>query len=188
MEVLGLFVERGTDRLVGSTSNNIDGAELNSRCVGLRIGCVDFGGLLGFRYLYFRDANTVLDPNSTSFDQVTVHNNFYGGQAGFDVDAKFGSFFIYTRLQLALGDVHPDSGTQLGHVRDRFGAIPEVNVKLGYQFTTWLRASVGYDALSVSGISSVNGMNPGTIGVPPFLFEHHTVDVRGLTFGVEMRF
>ena len=43
-----------------------------------------------------------------------------------------------------------DNGT---HHRNRVSFIPEANLKVGYQVTTWLRGYVGYDALSLGHVA-----------------------------------
>jgi hypothetical protein len=251
-----VFLPRAsTASLVGSASNTLYGGEINARCVGLRFGCVDVGGLFGFRYLLYKDelgfvnnvrlflppgfsdpagAGFTRDLDFTSADRIRMWNHFFGGQAGIDMDIKFGSFFIYARGQLALGDMHqvaqvdgltqvnnrtpgtsPPSNTVLGgllsspvdlghHSRDRFSYIPEVNVKFGYQFTSWLRGYVGYDALVIghagragdsSTTSTVNSNvsvagSSATVNVnqPTFRFRDTDVWAQGLTFGMEVRY
>jgi hypothetical protein len=116
----------------GNTSTNLYDGELNIRCVGLRFGCVDFGGLLGFRYLSVlehlnlsNNSSIFLppgfsDPIGTSLsenlafntlDNIRTLNTFYGGQIGMDIDARFGSFFINVRGKLGLGDMHQQAET-----------------------------------------------------------------------------
>jgi hypothetical protein len=113
--------------LVGTINYTALGAEINGRCVGLRYGYMDFGGLVGFRWFGFReelslvnnvqlslpagvtpppgDANASLSRNLifTTADRLRIWNNFYGGQVGFDIDSKWGPIFLYTRAKLALG-------------------------------------------------------------------------------------
>jgi hypothetical protein len=113
--------------LAGNTSDSLYGGELNARCIGLRFGCVDVGGLLGFRYLSLQDdlslfsnAHLFLPPGQTdpvgstfsqdlnfnTTDHIRILNNFYAAQIGVDMDAKFGSFFFYARAKVALGDMN----------------------------------------------------------------------------------
>jgi hypothetical protein len=250
-----IVTRESTSSFVGSTSNTMYGGELNSRCVGMRIGCVDIGGLAGFRYLLYKEDLTlasstrltsvpgVADPGTTSLptdlnfstlDRIRLWNHFFGGQAGVDFDIKCGSFFLYARGQLALGDMHqvaqvngitqvtnndprtlPASSTTAGGLlsspadigrqsRDRFAYLPEVNLKLGYQFTSWLRGYVGFDALMIdhaaragdsSSINTVNAnvtvagsANTANVATPSFRFRDSDVWAQGLTFGMEVRY
>ena len=86
-------------------------------------------------------------------------------------------------------------------------AIPagiEVNLKLGYQFTTWLRGYVGYDALELNhvaragdstvltsyntAVSVAGSTNTVSLSQPTFAFSQHDVLVQGLTFGFEVTY
>ncbi len=254
-----LVVRQSQTSIVGNGSNDLYGGELNARCVGVRLGCVDFGGLLGFRYLLYKDELTVASNTSlvhpdgfpltdgdasaslsqnlnfSTLDRIRIWNQFFGGQAGIDIDAKFGSFFINLRGKVAVGDMHqmaqvdgvtmvvnndpthitPASSTTLGgllsspadsgqHIRDRFTYIPEMNLKVGYQFTNWLRGYVGYDVMVIGNAAragdstvtntintavSVAGSNNNiTIAQPTFRFQDRDVMIQGLTFGMELTY
>lgn len=135
-------VREATSSLVGNTSATLYGAEINARSTGIRVGGIDFAGLAGFRYLSFNDTLTVVNnlrlfrpiglaPTSgdtsaslsqdltfLTRDRTRVYNNFYGGQIGLDIDAKFGSFFINARLKAAFGNMH-----QVAQVDSRTTAI-----------------------------------------------------------------
>jgi hypothetical protein len=121
-----LLTRQATSQTLGSSSVNLYSAELNARCVGLQFGCVDFGGLVGGRYIRFEDRLNVdsrvtlsrpagvVDPtpvpfadplNITTHDQIRVFNDFIGAQAGADVDVKFGSFFLYSRFKMGVGTI-----------------------------------------------------------------------------------
>jgi hypothetical protein len=125
-----LVVRQTQSSVVGNAANEFYDTQLNARGTFLRIGCADFGGLVGLRYLMYKDelvVNTAsrlfLPPGSTdtvnnttvslsqdiSFnttDRITVRNNFFGPQAGLEIDLKWGSFFLDTRGTLALGVMH----------------------------------------------------------------------------------
>ena len=174
---------------------------------------MDFGCLGGFRYLNFQDnlnlTNVVrltqppgLPPTNTdataslsrdlsfsSTDQTKLWNNFYGAQVGLDLDAKFGSFFIYARGKIAIGNDHqtaevnsnttitnndpgrsPPSSTSPGgllagpldngrHSRDVVAYVPEATVNFGYQITDWLRGFVGYNGLYLQGFARAGESN-----------------------------
>jgi hypothetical protein len=168
-------------------------------------------------------------------DRTRVYNHFIGAQVGIDSDLRFGSCSLNTRLKAAVGTVHQvadiqsttslinnDPGrspnpyvTQGGLLaspgqngrrnRDRFGFVPEVNVKLGYQFTDWLRGHIGYDGLVL-----VNAARPGgsvvidqisttvrvaqvpdvnvNINQPNFKFRDQDVWIQGISFGLEAKY
>jgi hypothetical protein len=257
-----IFVPReARSSLVGTFSNTFYGGELNARCVGLRFGALDFGGLVGFRYLNYKEdlaianqlqlfrpaglAPTLADETFSLSDNLTfatndrirVRNQFYGAQVGADLDAKFGAFFVYTRVKLAVGTMHQTadvlsttrvvnndtrgfvisppglltpggllaSPADVGRrTRDAFGFVPELNLKVGYQVTSWLRAYAGYDALVMTnaaraGTSSVVNTlntqvqvaNSGTtinVNQPTFRFREQDVWVQGVSFGLEARY
>lgn len=109
----------------------------------------------------------------------------------------------------------PPSGVALGglltspldsgrHTRDRISFVPEANLKIGYQVTSWLRGYVGYDFISFSqvvrpgaqsGISTLNtnvtvanSTNQVNVNQPTFRFTDSNVWAQGLTFGLEMRY
>jgi hypothetical protein len=220
-----ILVRQAVSSVAGSSGVNLWGAEVNARCVGLRYGCVDFGGLLGARYLQVQDDLTIFnqtnlfrpDPatfpvvqgegteslsNNVSFntvDRIRAFNHFVGAQFGADMDARFGSFFTYLRLKLALGPnfqtaevtsftnvinnnvplpgvpmpttvtVPPNRLTTGGllagpndngqHSQTRFSVLPELNLKVGYQFTTWLRGYLGYDALYLTNVARAGNLS-----------------------------
>lgn len=125
----------------GSASSSLWGGEVNYRSTGMRVGPVDVSGLCGIRYLQFEDA---LNVNSTinltrptgvqptdseqsyslsenlvisSTDRLRIRNHFVGAQIGVDLDARFASLFLFTRLKAAVGDMHQsasiDGSTQV---------------------------------------------------------------------------
>lgn len=124
-----------------TAANNLLGLEANVRCRTLQFGCVDLGLLVGPRYIMFRDEialanNTRLfrpagfpitdgdasaslssDLTFTTQDRIRVYNHFVGGQIGGEVDAKFGSFFINSRLKGGVGTIfqhaNVDSNTRV---------------------------------------------------------------------------
>ncbi len=90
------------------------------------------------------------------------------------------------------------------HSRTRISFVPEVNVKLGYNFTSWLRAYVGYDWLYVtnvarpaeqSGSASLNtsvqvagSTNAVNVSTPQFHFRDSNIWAQGINFGVELNY
>ena len=174
---------------------------------------------------------TVLPPISiSSVDRTRVYNYFYGAQVGGDVESRIGSFFVYARGKIALGTNHQiadvnsttttisnnaapvvtGGGVLAGptdngrHTRDSFAAIPEGEVKVGYQFTDWLRGSVGYTGIFLNNVgraSDTTGTNtlttmafvngtPTNVNVvqPTFRFRDRDVTIQGITFSLEARY
>jgi hypothetical protein len=106
-------------------------------------------------------------------DQFGTRNQFFGGQIGGRVDYTSGKLFGSLAVRVALGDTHEtisNSGTttlivpgqpnltvnggrlvgpsNAGHfTRDAFSVVPEVEVKVGYQVTSKIKAFVGYNFL-----------------------------------------
>jgi hypothetical protein len=93
-----------------------------------------------------------------------------------------------------------DNGT---HSRDRIAWVPEVNVKIGYNCTSWLRAYVGYDLLYISNVvrpgdqssnatvnTTVTLANTNVINVvqPTFKFKDTDLWAQGFNFGLEFRY
>ncbi len=178
--------------------------------------------------------NPVTAPSSfATNDSFQTRNQFYGGQVGLRGEYALGKFVVDATGKVALGTNHEVvevAGTStlftpgaspttvpvgqfagpsnIGRrTQDEFAVVPEVEVKLGYQVTSWLRASVGYDFLYMSRVvrpgsqvdlivnDSTNPVN-GVFGVPPVdrspfpqPFMHQTdFWAQGLTFGLELRF
>ena len=259
LSTFNVFVARQTTAsLSGSTANQLYGTELNARTTYVRIGGTDIGFLAGVRYLRFEDelslsnnvrfnlppgipqttadltASLSRDLSFNSTDHIRVQNHFYGGQIGADIDSKFGSFYVYARGKVAIGDMHqaidinsqttivnndlprspPSTATGGGlltgpndngrHTRNSFAVIPEVEAKLGYQFTDWLRGYVGYngillgDAQRAGGSSGVSTLNTNitvansatnvNVAQPTFRFENTSVYIQGVTFGFEAKY
>jgi hypothetical protein len=108
----------------------------------------------------------------------------------------------------------PASGTSAGglltspldngqHSRDRIAWVPEVNLKIGYNITSCLRATVGYDFLLVTNVlrpgdqtgtaninTTVTLANTNVINVtqPTFRFKDSDLWAQGFNFGLEFRY
>ena len=196
LPVVLLGQSNGAASVVSKT--NLWGVELNALATGAYFGSVRIGGLLGFRQLQLRDdlaASTSdmvnLTPQAMSptfpfavagngllpfntLDRITTRNTFYGGQAGLEVEAPCGCFFLRARGKVALGDMH-EAANVLGvtstpqgvfaggllsgpadvgrHTRDRIAVIPEANIKLGVFLSSRLTAYVGYDVFYISDVA-----------------------------------
>ena len=83
--------------------------------------------------------------------------------------------------------------------RNRFAWSPDVGLKLGYQLTDHMRATVGYDFLYLSDVARAGDqvdqrVNParavGMAGAlnPPFVFHGTDFWAQGLNFGLEFRY
>ena len=169
----------------------------------------------------------------TTIDTFGTRNQFYGGQVGFRGEYSLGNLVVATTGKVALGNMHEvvqvsgistlvsdvgavssvPSGQFAGpsnigrRTRDEFAVIPEIEVKVGYQATSWLRATIGYDFLYISRVvrpgsqvdlvvnDSVNPAN-GAFGAAPLdttafprpFFHHTDFWAQGLTFSLELSF
>jgi hypothetical protein len=164
-------------------------------------------------------------------DRFRTVNDFYGGQLGGAVELRRDGWFADFRGTLALGDVHqavtingstsltvPNAppvavngglfaqATNIGrHTRNEFGIVPEGNVTVGYQITSFLRATVGYSALyfrndvlrtgtavdrqvGQSQIPALFAAPVGTPARPAVLLNNVDFWVQGVHFGVELDF
>ncbi len=97
--------------------------------------------------------------------------------------------------------------------RDRFGVVPEVDFKVGYEFTRWLRGFVGYSFLYVNNVARPGEQIDHTVNVtqsvgfqhnfttlpppppalvgparPAFTFNDSSFWAQGITFGLEFRY
>jgi hypothetical protein len=180
------------------------------------------------------EGNPVNNPSGVaSTDFFRTRNQFYAGQVGFRGESNLGKFVVGVTGKFALGDMHevvdvrgvsamiPNPGpittvpvgqfagpSNIGRrTRDQFAVAPEVEVKAGYQLTSCLRATIGYDILYLSRVvrpgsqvdlvvnDSVNPLN-AAFGVSPIdhssfprpFFQRTDFWAQGLTFGLELDF
>jgi Putative beta barrel porin-7 (BBP7) len=172
-------------------------------------------------------------PSSiATVDSFQTRNQFYGGQLGLRGEYCLGNLFVEATGKIALGSTHesinilgtstlfPNPGplvtvpsgqfaepSNIGRrTHNEFAVMPEVEIKVGYQVTSWLRATVGYDFLYLSQVvrpgnqvdlivdDRTNAVNPafvpGTNGTtfPRPVFEQTSFWAQGLTFGLEFRY
>ncbi len=167
-----------------------------------------------------------------TLDSFQTHNQFYGGQVGLRGSYTRGNFSLTATGKVALGDSHesvniaglsslfPAGGgsitvptgqfagpSNIGRrTHDDFAVIPEAQLNLGYQATSWLRLFVGYDFLYWSQVvrpgkqvdlivdNAQNVTNPGFVGggaqtmFPRPLFNRSDFWAHGVNFGVELRY
>jgi hypothetical protein len=166
-------------------------------------------------------------------DLIQTHNHFYGAQVGVEMEALCGRFFLDARAQIGVGVTHetvsilstttalnavpgmPGNASAPGGIltgpldngkysRDRIGWIQETNLKLGYDFTNWLRGYVGYDIIYLyrvarpsdqGGTSTLNttvtvGQSTTNLNIsqPTFHFRDSGFTAQGLTLGLELRY
>jgi hypothetical protein len=111
-------------------------------------------------------------------DFFGTHNQFYGGQIGAQVQYPIGRWSINGIGKLAIGGTHevvnvsgntnvfPVGGAPVGlgggnfatiqgghYAIDRFAFAPELQMNLGFQFTPWMRGTVGYSFLYLSSVA-----------------------------------
>ncbi len=249
-ETFPAFLVRQVDEsLSGTASAGLWGTELNARCASASLGAVS--GFAGFRYINFHEDLGVQDsfqmllpPGTTNngasgnsfgsnlgnlqyntIDSIRTHNEFYGGQVGFDLDMFVYRFIIDLRASAAIG-VMRQAADVLGsatfngtttpggllsgpldnatHSRNELSWVPQINLKLGYMVTPYIRAYVGYDFLYLfnvlqpgeqTGVSTagatvtVNNVPTNiTVSQPTFRFKDSDVWVQGVNCGVEIRF
>jgi hypothetical protein len=124
-------------------------------------------------------------PASISFstlDLIRTHNQFFGAQVGLEMDTQCAGFFFNGRIKCAFGGVRQEAnvlgatvvtGTALpinssGGLlsgpgdprqvsRTRFATLPELNLKVGYQFGPYVRCFLGYDALYMQHVARPGG-------------------------------
>jgi hypothetical protein len=185
------------------------------------------GGFVSFLGNQFGAGNSI-----ASNDFFRTRNQFYGGQFGARGEFGSGGLVIAVTSKLALGNMHEvvevrgnstlvtDTGvvttvpsgqfagpSNIGRrTHDDFAVVPEFEIKVGYQVTSCLRATIGYDFLYVSRVvrpgsqidlvvddtaNPVNGgFVAGTTGTafPRPLFNRTDFWAQGLTFGIELTF
>jgi hypothetical protein len=169
----------------------------------------------------------------TSNEAFRATNTFYGWQTGLETHYRWGCWNLELIGKFAAGWVRQEvnisgqSTTQLGtappivfpnqsilfvqksnagsYHRDRFAVLPEFMANLGYQITPHIRATIGYDVLTLSSIERSgtaidSGVNPqstryitvhqaSTAARPGFAFSSNDDWwLQGLTAGLEFNF
>jgi hypothetical protein len=114
----------------------------------------------------------------TVIDQFHTRNQFNGGQIGADFQYLAGRWIFSGSGRVSLGDtyevvtingatnVFPTNGSpvplsggnfatlQMGrYSQNRFAVVPEAQLNIGYQFTPWIRGSIGYNFLYLSSVA-----------------------------------
>ncbi|HZU39341.1 MAG TPA: BBP7 family outer membrane beta-barrel protein [Gemmataceae bacterium] len=159
-----------------------------------------------------------------------TRNQFYGGQTGLRVGYHQGAVSLDVTGKVALGNTHevltisgvntvsgagagPAAGTFPGggvfvqpsnlgvQSHDAFAVVPQIQAKLGWNATNWLRTTIGYDFLYWSDVIRPGDqidrvVNPtqafgGTLvgpARPMPLFNHTGFIAHGVSFGLELTF
>jgi hypothetical protein len=245
-----LLPAQGTSTVFVAFSSQLWGAEANLRCLACRVGSCTFGGLVGTRYLDFKEnlrvANAVdvteipgegtpvtagvLPASFSSLDRIDTRNQIVAPQVGLNFDARCYGFFLEADGKLALGANFQDvdsagvstATTVSGGTRSTLGGlltgpadqgsihrtrvvfVPEVNVKVGYEFANWARVFIGYDALNMdhvvrpgNQVSFTEGLTQlqvanSTASIPlrqPIIrISDQNVWVQGINVGFELRY
>jgi hypothetical protein len=174
-------------------------------------------------------ANTTPGTRFQIHDSFNTRNEFYGGNVGLQGEWRCGKIFVDGLASVALGDSHETVGiggstiisapgaapsvnnggllalpSNMGHsTRDRFAVVPEAGLRVGYQITPNIRASVGYSftywsdvertgkqvdfaidprQLPRSGGAALGGTSPARQGRSEDFW------AQGVNFGVEFRY
>jgi hypothetical protein len=163
-------------------------------------------------------------------DHFLANNTFYGGQVGLEGEYRWKRWFVGATGKLGLGTMHEvvvingttvtvlsgmsptvASGGLLAqpsnigrYGRDTFALVPELGLKVGYNFTDHLRGYVGYDVLYLSSVvrpgdivdTNINSLRLPRIGggsqvgtnLPGFQFRSTDFWAQGVNFGLEWRY
>ena len=164
-------------------------------------------------------------------DQFTVMNKFHGGQVGFQSQFSSGRWYVGITGKVAFGltnqrvDVmgttsatnpttFTGSTTQGGlfanasnigsYRQDNFGILTDANATFGYNFTSWLTGTVGYNFIHLSSVARPGNMYSGRVDptlVPlsasygtgstttnAFSYKQDDFFVHGLNFGLSFRY
>jgi hypothetical protein len=165
----------------------------------------------------------------TGEDRFETDNKFYGAQVGFDAwtglcygftldvtgklalgavceKVDISGYTVATQngvvTQVIPGDVLTQTTNIGSYKRTKFAAMPELMIKLGYQVTTHVNLSLGYDIVAISNVmrpgSAIDeGVNPNvnptlipssasTIQRPAFDFSGTDFWAQGLTLGISV--
>jgi hypothetical protein len=172
----------------------------------------------GFRFLELTENLSItrncLPPDCPAplvvFDEFGTRNRFYGGQLGLDYEYKHDRWVFGVTGKVALGASYQtvrivgsgaaDGGllaknTNMGrHHQDQFTVVPELGLRVGYQFTDNLTGFVGYNLLYVSDVVRPGDQVDLTIDPsgatrrPGVLFRSTDFWAYGFSAGLEWKF
>jgi hypothetical protein len=172
---------------------------------------VDFAA--GYSYLTVQEGlavSTDLGPGLATIDQVRTGNEFHGGQIGTQTEWRRGQLLVEADLAVALGATSQSAllgGRTMGEMtapggflirppqmglnhHDTFSVVPRLGLKLAWQVSPWLRATLGYTALLWTDVARPGNqvsldVSPPATRPAPFAFKGSDLWVQGLTAGVE---
>lgn len=184
-------------------------------------------GLIGFRYFGLQDtySDQYGEPTIGFFynDYFKTNNNFYGANIGAHLRIEYKRFFAEVTPKIALGvteesvqvsgsnlvpvlpfnDGFYASGNKVGdHTRDTFAYLPQITVKIGYDFNETVEAFVGYDALYLSDVARVenqistqldghqiagSGAHGAPDASPPLQVQSNSLFEQGVTAGITLK-
>jgi hypothetical protein len=168
-------------------------------------------------------------------DRFRAYNNFYGANLGLRGEYQLDGLFLAVTGKVALGamnqavdisgsslDITPGGGpatnfalpaglfalpTNIGtHTRTAFAVVPEVDLSIGYDITSRIRATVGYSFLYLSNVTrpataidhrinptqslSVNGTGSQLVGepAPAFSFQRSDFWAQGINLGLGFKY
>jgi hypothetical protein len=177
--------------------------------------------------MVFFQGNAFPDPDAvSSLDSFRTRNQYYAGQFGARCEVDFGRFFLALAGKLALGDMHESVNIQgtstlvqpgmpnitvpggqfagpsnIGRAtRDRFDAMPELEISIGYQISPNFKVFIGYNLLYLNKVARPgnqvdlivdtrgNPIDPGFTGemtsFPRPFFSDTNFWAQGLDFGL----
>ena len=172
-----------------------------------------------------------LGVTDTTSDRFATTNNFFGGQIGLKGTYQWKSLFVSGVIKCAVGvnnesvnvagnttiaGAGATSGTFAGgvltqpsnigqQIKNSFGVVPQAQLKIGYECTSYMRLFVGYDFLFWEGVARPGdqidtNINPtqshaaGGTGVlvgptnPAPMFNRTNYFVQGFSAGIEFRY
>jgi hypothetical protein len=195
-----------------NTDSQFYGAEVNGLYNLYRDSNFHAEAIGGFRYLGLQEdlkayaSGVVFLPTiieaGTGAARLTAQNNFYGGQIGARAGWHINRWFADLTGKVAFGATEEGltasstligaNGTTATFQRRRtqadFAVVPEVNFRVGYDFTRNLHAFVGYDFLYISSVARPGNQNiAGLFGTNPSI---HSSDfwAQGINFGLEFTY
>jgi hypothetical protein len=192
-------------------------ADVNAR---LNATCEDqyrLDWLVGYRFFRL-DENLRIDSQSSLRqirDDFQTGNVFHGAQIGLTGEYRWERVYVDATGKIAFGRTEQEleiqggsrlrngslgegllaAATNRGRTsRNRYGVVPETDLKLGYQVGDHLRVSVGYTFLYISNVARPRRaidttISPAQLGLQPTRLDPASdIWVQGLTLGLEMRY
>lgn len=165
-----------------------------------------------------------LIPDGTTFDTLdsfSTSNTFHGGTLGMESDFRRGRFTVGSLVKVGFGNMSQevairgstttvDGGTQQVtttaagvlaqgsnsgvYTRDRFGFIPELGVKLGYDLRSNVKFTVGYTFLYWSDVAMAGDQINPTVDLlqnsnnPSFTFRETGYWMQGVDLGLSFSY